>query len=87
MRFVDEYRATFGVGPLLSAIGEPASTFYQRVARPVSARSPTDAALLERIEAIWGRSRGTYGAPRNHAMLARDGVAVGRKREGVRCFV
>lgn len=80
MRFVEQYRATYGVGPLLSAIGEPASTFYQRVSRPVSARSLTDAALLERIEAIWERSRRTYGAPRIHAMLTREGVAVGRKR-------
>lgn len=80
MRFVDAYRATYGVGPLLSAIGEPPSTFYQRVSRPASARSITDAALLERIEAIWERSRRTYGAPRIHAMLARDGIHVGRKR-------
>jgi putative transposase len=39
-----------------------------------------DAALAERIEAIWERSRRRYGAPRIHAMLARGGIWVGRKR-------
>ena len=39
-----------------------------------------DAAVAERIEAIWERSRRTYGAPRIHAMLAREGIRVGRKR-------
>jgi hypothetical protein len=39
-----------------------------------------DAALAERIEAIWERSRRSYGAPRIHAMLAREGIRVGRKR-------
>jgi putative transposase len=36
--------------------------------------------LGERIEAIWERSRRTYGAPRIHALLAREGIRVGRKR-------
>ena len=40
----------------------------------------TDAAVVERIEAIWERSRRTYGAPRIHAMLARESIRVGRKR-------
>lgn len=80
VRFVNEHKATFGVEPLLGAIGEPVSTYYQRVSRPVSARALTDAALTERIEAIWEHSRRTYGAPRIHAMLARDGIHVGRKR-------
>jgi hypothetical protein len=36
--------------------------------------------MAERIAAIWERSRRTYGAPRIHAMLAREGLRVGRKR-------
>ncbi len=80
MSFVNEYKATFGVEPLLRAIGEPVSTYYQRVSRPPSQHALTDAALTERIEAIWEHSRQTYGAPRIHAMLAREGIRVGRKR-------
>ena len=80
MTFVDTHRHTFGVAPLLAAIGEPVSTFYDRTSRQPSARAVADAALAERVEAIWERSRRSYGAPRIHAMLARDGIRVGRKR-------
>jgi putative transposase len=78
--FVEAHRHTFGVAPLLAAIGEPVSTFYDRTSRTPSARATADAAVAERIEAIWERSRRTYGAPRIHAMLAREGIRVGRKR-------
>ncbi len=80
MTFVQQHRHTFGVAPLLAAIGEPVSTFYHRSSREPSVRDVADAAVAEPIEAIWERSRRTYGAPRIHAMLARDGVRVGRKR-------
>jgi putative transposase len=78
--FVEAHRPTFGVAPLLAAVGEPVSTFYDRTSRTPSARAMADAVVAERIEAIWERSRRTYGAPRVHAMLAREGFRVGRKR-------
>jgi putative transposase len=78
--FVEAHRHTFGVAPLLAAIGEPVSTFYDRVSRVPSARAVADAAVPEWIEEIWQRSRRSYGAPRIHAMLASDGIRVGRKR-------
>ena len=78
--FVETHRHTFGVAPLLAVLGEPVSTFYDRTNREPSMRAVQDTALAERIEAIWERSRRTYGAPRIHAMLARDGIRVGRKR-------
>jgi putative transposase len=78
--FVETHRHTFAVAPLLAAIGEPVSTFYDRVSRTPSARPVADAAVAERISAIWERSRRTYGAPRIHAMLAREGIRVGHKR-------
>jgi transposase InsO family protein len=78
--FVETHRDAFGVAPLLATIGEPVSTFYHRISRTPSARAVADAAVAERIEVIWERSRRTYGAPRIHAMLAREGIRVGRKR-------
>ena len=80
MTFVQQHSHTFGVAPLLAAIGEPVSTFYDRTSKTPSARAMADAAVTERIEAIWERSRRTYGAPRIHAVLAREGIRVGRKR-------
>jgi transposase InsO family protein len=45
-----------------------------------SAREVVDAELLARIREIHAASRGTYGSPRVHAQLARDGVDVGLDR-------
>jgi putative transposase len=56
------------------------SGYYGWRNRPQSMRARSDAALLERIRAVHGRSRGTYGAPRIHAELLDEGVHVGRKR-------
>jgi putative transposase len=80
VKFVDAYRGVFGVAPLCAVINLPVSTYYDRKTRPVSARSGDDAVLAQRVEKIWVGSGQTYGAPRVHAQLARDGVYVGRKR-------
>ena len=48
-------------------------------ARP-SAREIRDAQLLERIGEIHAVSRGTYGSPRVHAQLLREGVEVSKER-------
>jgi putative transposase len=53
---------------------------YGWLAREPSAHVCSDAQLLARIRAVHASSRGTYGAPRIHAQLAREGVHVGRKR-------
>lgn len=45
-----------------------------------SAREIRDSELLEKIRAIHEKSRGTYGSPRVHAQLCRDGVDVGEDR-------
>jgi transposase InsO family protein len=56
------------------------SAFYDwRQHRP-SARHLADEALGERIQAIFGESRGTYGWPRVHKALRREGVHASRKR-------
>ena len=39
-----------------------------------------DSVLTGKIKRIHDRSKGTYGAPRIHAQLAREGIHVGRKR-------
>lgn len=80
MSFVQLHKHTFGVEPLLAVLGEPVSTFYDRVGHRPSQRALSDAALLERIEAVWETSRQTYGSPRVHAMLLRQGHLVGENR-------
>jgi transposase InsO family protein len=56
------------------------SAFYDWVQHQPSRREVSDAALGKRIEKIHAKSRGTYGAPRVHAQLRRDGVHTARKR-------
>jgi len=57
-----------------------ASGYYAWCTRPVSARAQADTTLLDQIQVIHARSRGTYGTPRIHAELAAQGTHVGRKR-------
>ena len=61
-------------------LGMSVSTFYDRVHRAAPARAAADADLAEKIEKIWADSGRSYGSPRIHAALARDGIRVGRKR-------
>ena len=56
------------------------SAFYQWHQHSPSARDVADAELGDRIEEIYDDSRGTYGWPRVHRQLHRDGVHVGPKR-------
>jgi len=82
MRLVDQLRGRFAVELILRVCGVPSSTYYgwvARVARPCR-RVVDDASLVEQITAICHSSGGTYGSPRVHATLARQGVRVGRKR-------
>jgi putative transposase len=82
VRFVEAHRARFGVEPLCQVMGMAPSTYHYRRARlgRPPRRRQDDRALLEHILRIWADSRATYGSPRVHAQLAREGIRVGRKR-------
>lgn len=54
--------------------------YYAWRERAVSERELVDQRLLTRIKLIHGTSRKTYGSPRIHAVLRREGIRVGRKR-------
>ena len=48
--------------------------------RSISSRAVEDETLSTKIIQIYKDSRGTYGSPRVHAALKKQGVAVGKKR-------
>lgn len=48
--------------------------------RDVSEHARFDQQLLIRIRALFDKSRGTYGSPRIHALLSKEGSKVARKR-------
>lgn len=79
-RFIEAERATFPISLSCRMLGVSRSGFHAWRRRAPSQRSLQDAWLREQIRHIHERSRGTYGSPRVHAVLRRQGVRVGRKR-------
>lgn len=56
------------------------SGYYAWIRRSPSKHAQSDLLLGDRIEAIFRRSRSTYGRPRIHFELAEDGIRVSGKR-------
>jgi transposase InsO family protein len=56
------------------------AAFYQFLDTTPSARAASDGELTEKITAIHTESKGTYGSPRVHAALRRQGVSCGKRR-------
>lgn len=56
------------------------SAYNQRAKNIPSARARTDAELTEQISAIHTTSKGTYGSPRIHQELRRQGMECGKRR-------
>ncbi len=82
MTLVDQLGDRFGVEPILRVLEVPVSTFYGWVARRrrPSPRAIEEVWLTEQIERIHADSDGTYGSPKIHAQLRREGIRVSRKR-------
>ncbi|AVH93748.1 MULTISPECIES: IS3 family transposase [Streptomyces] len=56
------------------------TAYYARRNGLPGPRAVRDAELTEQITAVHQRSRGTYGAPRVHVVLQREGAGCGRRR-------
>lgn len=56
------------------------TAFYARRTGSPGPRAVRDAELTAQIADVHTKSRGTYGAPRVHAVLRRDGAGCGRRR-------
>src|SRR5262250_541650 len=56
------------------------AAYYEWRKQEPSARAQQDRELAEKVKAIFSRSRQTYGAPRVHRELARQGLRCSRKR-------
>ncbi|MGX1913090.1 IS3 family transposase [Streptomyces phaeochromogenes] len=75
-----EKRAGHSVKRACELLKVSRTAFYaRRVAKP-GPLAVRDAELAEQIADVHTRSRGTYGAPRVHAVLKRAGTGCGRRR-------
>lgn len=71
---------TFPVSRVCEVLAVSQSGYYAWLNRPLSEREQSNQCLGERIQAIWQKFRGIYGAPRIHAELQNQGEVVGRNR-------
>ena len=81
LRFVEAEKAEHrNVAKACELLEVSRSAFYEWHQHRPSARQLADEALGARIQVIFDDSRGTYGWPRVHKELRRQGVHASRKR-------
>ncbi|MFN2199503.1 MAG: IS3 family transposase [Anaerolineales bacterium] len=74
------HEAEYGVQSMCQALGVGRSGYYAWRKRATSLREKRDRELVGHIRAAYINSRKTYGSPRIHAALQRQGVLCGRNR-------
>jgi len=79
-QFIDTEKANHPIAIMCRVLAVSRSGFYAWLHRGPSERTREDARLTEVIGAIHRQSRGTYGVPRVHALLAQRDIHVGQKR-------
>src|ERR1700692_343603 len=78
--FVSANQALFSIRAMCRVLEVSTSGYYAWCRRLKSVRTRENETLQQRLEAIYRRSRQTYGAPRIHAELQQEGTRVSRKR-------
>jgi len=79
-RFVSEHVSEFPVGRICRVLKISRSGYYAWRMRPESKHAQEDARIVENIRAVHAASRETYGSPRVHRSLRRDGITCSRNR-------
>ncbi len=75
-RAIQSCRAQFSVALMCRVVGVSRAGFYAAGKRTGSARAKRDEELRTQIRVVHQASRGTYGSPRVHALVARARRAV-----------
>jgi transposase InsO family protein len=78
--FVEAEKAQWPVTRMCEVLGVSPSGYYAWRKRPEAARNAEDRRLGVLVQEAHARSRKTYGSPRVHAVLLRQGVKISRKR-------
>jgi putative transposase len=77
---VRAHQAAYPIATMCRVLGLSTSGYYAWNKRVPSARTRSNARLVEQIRTIHECSGGTYGAPRVHAQLSEQGVPAGYNR-------
>jgi transposase InsO family protein len=78
--FIDAEKANFPVTALCRNLEVTRQGYYASAKRQQSARSASNAALLERVQEVYAQSERRYGSPRILRQLHRTGLRVGKRR-------
>ena len=78
--FIAEHAGVFPVSRMCKVLEVSSSGYYDWRRHPPSERQEANQKLLAAIRRAHASSRGTYGSPRIHATLQRQGFEVGRNR-------
>jgi len=78
--FIEIHRDEFPVVRMCALLGVSVSGYYAWRKRTPSALAQANQALLKKIREIHRNSRKTYGSPRIHAVLQRQGVQCSQNR-------
>jgi putative transposase len=79
-KFMAEHESEFRVQRMCRVLGVGRSGYYAWCSRSASQRVQEDEVLLMKIQQEYQISRGTYGSPRIHAALQKQGVKCSQKR-------
>lgn len=79
-KFMAEHESEFRIQCMCRVLGVGRSGYYAWCSRSASQRVQEDEVLLVKIQQEYQISRGTYGSPRIHAALQKQGVKCSQKR-------
>lgn len=79
-KFMAEHESEFRIQRMCRVLGVGRSGYYAWCSRSASQRAQEDEVLLVKIQQEYQISRGTYGSPRIHAALQKQGVKCSQKR-------
>jgi len=79
-KFMAEHESEFRIQRMCHVLGVGRSGYYAWCSRSASQRIQEDEVLLVKIQQEYQISRGTYGSPRIHAALQKQGVKCSQKR-------
>ena len=79
-RFIKEHEKQFRLWVMCSVLEVSRSGYYAWRDRPESERARKNEELLAKIKAAHKKSKKTYGSPRIHSQLLKDGVRCSRGR-------